>query len=600
MQDVVTLLLIDDRPENLDILRQVLLEYLPECQVLLADSAAEGLRIAETIALDGILSDVQMPEMDGIELCRCFKADRDTCHIPVILLTSHRLSSRHRAEGLEAGANDFISRPLDNIELVARIKTQLRLKQAEDQLRQANVQAEARLAEQANSLGLYRMALESKVDPMAAFNRDFEYILVNDAYLKYYGFRRQEILGKHAIDVIGAEAFSEKFKPRMERCFQGELIEFEAEKTFPEAGRRELYVRYTPLKGMRGRIEGGLAILRDITKRKQAERKLRESELQHKGLSRQFEALLDGIPDFLTLVSPRMKIVWGNNAVKERIENLEGRLCFQVFHCRSEPCEECPVQRALDITDLVQGQAEAVRTSHLASLGELAAGVAHEINNPMNGIINYAQIMVNKSSEGEFNRNLAERIIKEGDRVATIVRNLLSFARERKERRSPFDVEEVLSESLSLVEAQLRKDGISLEINCPQDLPQIMVLKQQIQQVFLNLLSNARYALNLKYPRADNNKILQITSETMALKAKPFLRVTFCDQGIGISEKLIDRVMNPFFSTKPHDKGTGLGLSVSHGIVSDHGGRLRVESVEGEFTRVHVELPTIQTKGIGS
>jgi len=247
-----------------------------------------------------------------------------------------------------------------------------------------------------------------------------------------------------------------------------------------------------------------------------------------------------------------------------------------------------------DITDRKRAEAEAVRASHLAALGELAAGVAHEINNPINGIINYTQILFNKSTEGGREHDIAGRIIKEGDRIANIVRNLLSFARDNKGDRIPANIADIMSETLGLTEIQLRKDGIRLMLDVPRSLPAVFVQPQQIEQVFLNIISNARYALNSKYEGTHEDKKLEIHVEKFTDGPRPHIQVVFHDSGTGISPNILDKIMNPFFSTKPGGIGTGLGLSISHGIISDHGGRLVIDSVEGEFTKVTVELPVRQ------
>jgi PAS domain S-box-containing protein len=244
-----------------------------------------------------------------------------------------------------------------------------------------------------------------------------------------------------------------------------------------------------------------------------------------------------------------------------------------------------------DITDRKRAEAEAVRASHLAALGELAAGVAHEINNPINGIINYTQILLNWSSEGDKEHDIARRIIKEGDRIANIVRNLLSFAWDDKGDKMPASISDILSEALGLTEVQLRKDGIMIILDIPPALPSVTVQSLHLEQVFLNIISNARYALNSKYEGVHEDKILEILVKEVAIGMRPYIHIVFHDRGTGIRPDILDKVMNPFFSTKPGGTGTGLGLSISHGIVSNHGGRLLIDSVEGVFTKIIVELP---------
>jgi signal transduction histidine kinase len=244
-----------------------------------------------------------------------------------------------------------------------------------------------------------------------------------------------------------------------------------------------------------------------------------------------------------------------------------------------------------NITEQKKAEEETIRASHLASIGELAAGVAHEINNPINGIINYTQILLNRSNEGSKEHDIARRIIKEGDRIAGIISSLLSFARDSKKGKCPAHIHDIMSDSLALTETQLKKDGVILKVDIPPDLPGIIAHPQQIEQVFLNLISNARYALSQKYPEAHKDKTLDIVAKKVIIDQTPFMRITFHDRGIGIPAGLKDKVINPFFTTKPGSDGTGLGLSISHGIINDHDGNITIDSVEGEFTEVKITLP---------
>jgi C4-dicarboxylate-specific signal transduction histidine kinase len=370
----------------------------------------------------------------------------------------------------------------------------------------------------------------------------------------------------------------------------------------------------------------------EIAERKRAEISLRMSEGEYRKLSAQFRILLDTIPDAILLVSPDLKVMWSNKgAAVFSQSNPVGIRCHELFHGSSSPCADCPavksyesgheeniqtgtpdgrqwdiravpvrredgtiegvIEVASDVTDKIARQRETMRAAHLASLGELSAGVAHEINNPINGIINYAQILYNQGDPGKRDREIAERILKEGHRIADIVSGLLSFARVRKEEKERAFVGDILGEALSLTQSQMGKEGIRVIIAVPSILPQIVANPHQIMQVFLNIISNARYALNEKYPGPHEDKALEIVADPAEGDGGPCVRMTFRDRGTGIPANLMDKVIAPFFTTKPGGKGTGLGLSICAGIVSDHGGKLALESVEGEFTKVTVDLP---------
>ena len=232
----------------------------------------------------------------------------------------------------------------------------------------------------------------------------------------------------------------------------------------------------------------------------------------------------------------------------------------------------------------------------LESIGTLASGVAHEINNPINGIMNYGQLILESESSDELNREFAGEILRETKRVSQIVRNLLQFSRQDKERYSQAMVDDVIEKTLSLINTILRHDQITLELDIQEDLPALECRSQQIQQVLMNFITNARDALNEKYPGYDENKKIIVTAKTQMLKDGTGIRIEVKDYGNGIAQKAKDRVFEPFFTTKDRTKGTGLGLTISYGIVQDHGGSLSYETKEGEYTKFIVDLPIRQTE----
>jgi two-component system NtrC family sensor kinase len=377
----------------------------------------------------------------------------------------------------------------------------------------------------------------------------------------------------------------------------------------------------------------------EILEHKQTLGVLEASRNRFEKLSLEFNALLDAIPDQIILLSPELAIQWANRSAAGTAGVSPAGIgeyhCYQLRDDRYSPCEDCPVLTAFhtgeigyrqyparngsvwevkafpirdakgevknvievstDVTQKLSLQAESMRMARLASMGELAAGVAHEINNPINGIVNYAQILIDESGPGGDEIEIPKRIIKEGNRIATIVRSLLSFARQDKAERMPVHIHEILADSLALSGMQLEKDGITIKVDVPPELPQILANPQQIEQVLLNIINNARHALNERYPQSDPNKILEIQGEALTIMDRPYVRMAFHDRGKGIPEGHLNRLMDPFFSTKDETCSTGLGLSISHGIVSDHGGKLTIKSVEHQYTKVEVLLPVSGT-----
>lgn len=259
----------------------------------------------------------------------------------------------------------------------------------------------------------------------------------------------------------------------------------------------------------------------------------------------------------------------------------------------------------LDITEQhrlqeekLQMEAHLRQQQKLESIGVLASGVAHEINNPVNGIMNYAELIHDDPESGQGPRELANEIVHECKRIARVVQNLLTFARQEPDAPIPSRMHDVVEDTLSLMRTVTRRDQIQLEVSVPPDLPMVLARSGQLQQVLMNLLSNARDALNAKFaPGYDPNKVLKITGEAFVEDGARWVRVTVEDRGIGMSPHVQRRLFDPFFTTKSRFKGTGLGLGISLGIVEEHHGRLRVESREGEGSRFHLELPAWTESG---
>ncbi|MHC4516165.1 MAG: PAS domain S-box protein [Planctomycetota bacterium] len=239
-----------------------------------------------------------------------------------------------------------------------------------------------------------------------------------------------------------------------------------------------------------------------------------------------------------------------------------------------------------DISEREEIMAKLAQSERLAAIGELAAGVAHEINNPVNTIINCAQLL----TDGDTDSELYDDILHEGNRIATIVRGLLDFAREKDEDFHPVNLSAVARQAVSLVQRRFEKTGIDIIVKAADDLPPVPGRFQQLEQVVLNLLLNARDALFDH--EVEGGKTIQIgVSERRAEDGSLCVCLAVRDNGPGIPEEHRDKVFQPFFTTKREAGGTGLGLSTSLGIVESHGGSMKVDSRTGRYTEVWVSLP---------
>lgn len=240
-------------------------------------------------------------------------------------------------------------------------------------------------------------------------------------------------------------------------------------------------------------------------------------------------------------------------------------------------------------------QRQLYQSSKMASIGELSAGVAHEINNPLNGVINFAQLLKDEERpRSEFEQQMIDGIIDEGERIAKIVRGLLIFARADSHELRHVHFADCIKTSIALFGRQFEKDGITVEIDLERDLPMVRADSSRLRQVVVNMISNAHHALKAKTTDSPEQKLFKITARR-AGKNGELVRVEFYDNGVGIKREDLNKVFDPFFTTRRETGGTGLGLSVSFGIIRDFGGTIKVESEEGKFTRFIIELSAVET-----
>jgi len=243
-----------------------------------------------------------------------------------------------------------------------------------------------------------------------------------------------------------------------------------------------------------------------------------------------------------------------------------------------------------EISEERKREAKQRHQQKLESIGTLAGGVAHEINNPINIIMNYAELILEKLNEQDDEYDDVKNIIGESQRIASIVRNLLAFSRQETESKEPARLWDIVNTTVSLTRKIFTADQIKMDVDVSDRLPYVNCRSQQIMQVLMNLITNSRDALNEKYPKFDENKIIKIRAKEIEFDNREFVRLTVEDTGTGIEKSILDKIYDPFFTSKPRYKGTGLGLSVSHGIVEDHNGRMSVETEVGKFTRFHLDL----------
>lgn len=259
---------------------------------------------------------------------------------------------------------------------------------------------------------------------------------------------------------------------------------------------------------------------------------------------------------------------------------------------------------ARDLTERRQLQEQLIRSEKLSAIGQLVAGVAHEVNNPLTSISGFAQLLLRDPELSEKLQPDIKHIHIQAERAARIVQNLLVFAREHKPQRVPVSLNEVMQSTLALRAYQLRVDNIKVEQELDPDLPNTVADPFQLQQVFLNMINNAHQAmterggpgvLTLRTRMSSRTALAEPGRDGRVAVQQRTVVASIGDTGVGIPEADLNRIFDPFYTTKPVGQGTGLGLSICYGIVQEHGGRIWAESKVGVGTTVSIELPLVSS-----
>ncbi len=238
--------------------------------------------------------------------------------------------------------------------------------------------------------------------------------------------------------------------------------------------------------------------------------------------------------------------------------------------------------------EILKAQEQFINTEKLASLGRMAAGVAHELNSPLTGIVTFAHLILKRTPpENTQEIEDLEVIIDQANRCSKIIKSLLGFSRRTSSEKILVNINQLTESTISMVRNQAKFHNIEFELNFDSNLPQISVDPNQIQQVFLNLLLNAADAIN---ERGKVTVATRVTNDS-------YVEIEFTDNGPGIAEEHLGKIFEPFFTTKPLSKGTGLGLAVSYGIIKKHNGTIFAKSEVGKGASFFVRLPLEEKTG---
>ncbi len=341
-------------------------------------------------------------------------------------------------------------------------------------------------------------------------------------------------------------------------------------------------------------------------------------------------AMFDSIPTSIYIVDGKYKIVAINasrsNRAEQRPNNLVGQICYEALYKRGQPCVGCLVNETFlskritqrsdrqwinkdqisdweittyaildesedpaqviifekDVTQEKRLEANLIQSEKLAAVGQLAAGVAHEINNPLSAVIANAQLLRRDlPPDDKDSLESVELIETAGLRASQVVRNLLGFARKEQYEFLAVDLNETINNALSLVKHEAVTRAMDIQVQSQDEMPMIHASKDHLQSVWINIILNALDSME------PGKGIIQIGTAY----ANEEFKVTFSDNGTGIPPEKVTRVFEPFFTTKDPGRGTGLGLSICHRIVKQHGGYIQIDSLDGTGTKFTITLP---------
>jgi two-component system NtrC family sensor kinase len=468
---------------------------------------------------------------------------------------------------------------------------------------------------------LYRILASSS--PVGVYIvQDGKFQFVNPQFQKYTGFSEDELLGRESLELVHPED-RERVRENAVAMLKGNRFP-PYELRYIVKGGETLWATETVTSiNYKGR-RAVLGNFMDITEHKAAEEALRESREQ---LRKMFESVTDGISvvdlnGAITEANQRMVEIHGFNSKEE----LVGKKAFELVSPRDHERIAANMREAIkrgkvgsmeytllkangtefpgelsssviknalgdpaghitivrDITERKVMQEQLMLTDRLASIGELASGIAHELNNPLTSIIGFSQLLMERDIADDLKEDL-KLVHSEAQRAAGIVKNLLTFARKHAPVKQLTQINSIIEDVLRLRAYEQKVNNIEVIKHFDSALPEIMVDHFLIRQVFLNLIINAEYFMT----EAHKKGALNITTKT----ANNTVMISFADDGPGISREDLGRIFSPFFTTKEVGKGTGLGLSICHGIVAEHGGNIHARSQVGKGATFVVELP---------
>ncbi len=467
-------------------------------------------------------------------------------------------------------------------------------------------------------LRLVSSVTEQMSESTVVTDPDFRVIYMNRAAQELFGYAPEEVLGKH-LKIFNKKPLTEKARRNIreamaERGVWSGLVT----KRRKDGSTLLCDCRFSPLNDEKGKAIAYIDVHRDVTREKEAEAKLQEDK-------RFIENVLSSLPEGVMVTDRRDRVMLANQACYKIFHFTQKGVPTRPFHelikmdelhkvytsvrqgnaarntveirCRvagRDKIISCSVVKMdgermlLIFTDVSQEREEKERlylTDRLASIGEMSAGLAHELNNPLTAILTLSQLLLHHGLPGERQEDM-KCIYEEAQRATRIVKNVLLFARNNSYEHGHSSANDVVRDVLRLRQYDENTSNITVTARLADDLPDIAIDRFQMQQVFLNIILNAEAAIK----ETGRHGHLTVVTEREDSRVK----IHFTDNGCGIKKNVMPRIFDPFFTTKEVGKGTGLGLSICYGIVVKHGGKISVRSQAGKGATFTIEMPVVE------
>jgi len=504
-------------------------------EIYLASNGEEALELFEKSHIDIILLDIKLPDMDGLEVLRQVKENNPNCQ--VVVMTGYG-SQDLAIQSLRSGAIDYIEKPLDMEQFKASIG------RAEEKISQ---QEELSFRETI-------LIVDDEPDVVKQLKR---------------------VLEREGYEVFGATSGSEGISLAEKNKVEVVVVDYRlGDMTGLEVFKR-IREFYDDIEGI---------VITGHGKQEIAVKALRAGALDYLTKPLNLEELLFSVENAIERINLKR-----NRLYRQR----ELVITSEIKEKMNRELEQKVEERT---KELKKTEAELFQTSKLATLGEMSAGLAHELNQPLGGIELAAEHLRKLKERDRLDEEALESALQDieasVDRMSSVLKHVRTFARQDTLEFLEVEINETIENALELLGQQLRLHEIELVRNFNDNLPKIEGAPYQLEQVWINMISNARDALDEAEREKNLKKRLEI--ETDLLAENKGVVVRFKDNGIGIPEPALEKIFEPFFTTKEVGEATGLGLAISYGIIEEHEGDIEIESTPGDGTTVSVLLPLEQ------